>query len=257
MGKASLLSDIHGNCCLNVNFSNVNGEATLDEYSLNQAFKALERSDEANIIILHGNDKDFCNGLDINFLVKQEKWPTSANSLLNNFSDLLITIDKKPQLVIAMVKGAAMGGGLGIAAVADFVLASPSAVFALPETMVGLIPAVVFPYVMRRTGLMKAKLLALGIQIFDAQRAYDCGLADEVAEDEQARLRYLVKRFGRMDSEATKSMKRLIRRHFPLPENYLDYAKDAFQALYNSESTRKRLSLFCQGYSPWMNDGDE
>lgn len=257
MDKATLFSDIHGNRCLHVNFSNINGEATLDEYSLNQAIEALELSDEANIIILQGNDNDFCKGLDINFLVQQEKWPMSAKSLLNHFSELLVSIDKKPQPVIAVVNGAAMGGGLGIAAVADLVLASPSAVFALPETVVGLIPAVVFPYVMRRTGLMKAKLLALGIQTFDAKKALDCGLADEIADDPQARLRYFVKRFGRMDSEATKSMKRLIRRHFPLPENYLDYAKDAFQALYNSESTRKRLSLFCQGYSPWMSDENE
>jgi enoyl-CoA hydratase/carnithine racemase len=139
-----------------------------------------------------------------------------------------------------------MGGGVGLAAASDLVLASPRASFALPETLMGLIPAMIFPYVARRIGVSHARLLALGSRPLTAAAALEYGMVDEVADDLPALLLRHAKRFAKMDRRAIAEIKTLIAVHFPPPQGYVVEAASRF-----SHQTRARIASFMEGNPPW------
>jgi enoyl-CoA hydratase/carnithine racemase len=155
------------------------------------------------------------------------------------------------------VDGPALGGGAGIAAAADLVIASPRATFALPETLLGLIPAAAFPPIARRVGVARARRLALGAPPLDAEEARLAGLADQVAVDLEAAADAHVRRFARLDPRAVGAMKTLVARHFAAPPAYAADARAAFVALLGSEATAGRIRRFAAGLAPWADDEDE
>ena len=93
---------------------------------------------------------------------------------------MLQHLDKLPKLVIAIIEGPAYGGGVGLVAVCDIVLAVPEAKFALTETRLGLIPATIAPFLIRRIGLSNARRFALNANPFDANEAKNIGLVSEI-----------------------------------------------------------------------------
>jgi isohexenylglutaconyl-CoA hydratase len=107
------------------------------------------------------------------------------------FGDMLIEIQNAPQVVIAVLEGAVMGGGFGLACISDIAFALPSARFGLPEVTLGLTPAQIAPFVVTRIGLTRARQLALTGARFDAQTALSYGLIHELCDDEAALKRQL------------------------------------------------------------------
>ena len=103
------------------------------------------------------------------------------------FAALLRAIEAAPVVVLAVVDGPALGAGAGIAAAADVVIATPRARFGLPETVMGLVPAMVFPVLARRLGVARARRLALGAAPLTAEEALAQGLADEVGPGRRGR----------------------------------------------------------------------
>ena len=94
-------------------------------------------------------------------------------------------LDELPQATIALVQGAAFGGAVGLAACCDIVLATPASSFCLSEVKIGLIPAVISPYVMRAMGPRQARRYMLTAERFNAQKALQIGLVHELVEDLQ------------------------------------------------------------------------
>jgi enoyl-CoA hydratase/carnithine racemase len=144
-----------------------------------------------------------------------------------------------------------MGGGVGLVAAADLVLASRRASFALPETLFGLIPGVIFPYVSERVGTGRARGMALGGNTLFAARAYEWGLVDELCDDLNSACDRLVRRLVRQDPQAQAALKDLVNRYFPQPAGYDSAAVQTFASLLASEGTRTRLSRFASGQTPW------
>jgi methylglutaconyl-CoA hydratase len=101
-------------------------------------------------------------------------------------ADMLESIDACPAPIVAAVHGAALGGGMGLCAVADVVVAAADAVFGFTETKLGILPAVISPFVLRRIGEGQARALFLTGERFDAERALRIGLVHEVVADEAA-----------------------------------------------------------------------
>jgi enoyl-CoA hydratase/carnithine racemase len=119
----------------------------------------------------------------------------------------VLRLAEKP--TIAVVDGEALGGGVGIAAACDLVLATTRASFGLPELLLGLLPAVVMPVLLERMPAQKIRLLALGAVSIPAERARDLGLADEVVgQDELPRaVRRYARALGRPDRRAVATLK--------------------------------------------------
>ncbi len=211
-------------------------------------------SNQACVITLEGTPGSFCEGLDVESLPRPapgRRLEGESDDYLSRFAELVETIQRIDRPVIALVDGPALGGGLGLAAAADVVLATPRSSFALPETLLGLIPAVAFPVVARRIGVSKASVLALGAQTLSAQAACEIGLVDELVDDLSAAFTRYARRLSRMDPGAIGQLKNLVATFFAPPPGYMQAATTGFYELLHSDTTQSRLERFAGGETPW------
>jgi enoyl-CoA hydratase/carnithine racemase len=208
--------------------------------------RALGSAPEARLVALAGEPDVFCEGGALDD--PEEPRP-------RRFAALLAALERDPRPVIALVDGAAMGAGVGLAAAADLVLATPRARFALPETLLGLIPAMVFPVLARRLGVPRARALALGGEPLSAQDAHRCGLVDEVTEDLEAALLRHARRLSRMDPQALALVKGLVAGSYPTPAGYEEPAAAALLDQMRRPETQERIRRFLAGDTPWPEEG--
>jgi methylglutaconyl-CoA hydratase len=148
---------------------------------LREAFTALSDDPSVRVVVFEGEGKTFCGGADVTWMrgsleLSEDENVRDAEAM----SDMYRAIDLCAKPVIARVHGAALGGGAGLCAVADAVVAEESTVFGFTETKLGIIPAVISPFVLAKIGVSHARRLFLTGERFDAQRAQAIGLVHEV-----------------------------------------------------------------------------
>ena len=159
---------------------------------LQAAVEAAAADAGLRAVVLRGAHGFFCAGGSMgNFQQSQqsaaaagETDPIAANN--RRFGDFMIALARLPQVLVAVVEGAAMGGGFGLACAADIALARRDAKFALSETTLGLVPAQIAPFVVARIGQARARRLALSGERIDGVEALRLGLVDFVADDAPA-----------------------------------------------------------------------
>jgi len=152
---------------------------------LRRTFAALAREEPTALraVILAGDGPSFCAGADVGWMraslgLDREGNEQDAMAMAQMFD----TIDTCPVPVIARVQGAALGGGMGLCAVSDLVIAEAGARFGFTETRLGILPAVIGPFVIAKIGETHARALFPGGRRFDATRALRIGLVHEVVE---------------------------------------------------------------------------
>ena len=156
---------------------------------LRHVFAAFEREAPTDLraVVLAGNGPSFCAGADIDWMRAAMQLDAEANEHdAMAMADMLETIDTCPVPVIARVHGPALGGGSGLCAVADLVIAEAGAKFGFTETRLGILPAVISPFVIAKIGETHARALFSGGRRFDAIRAQRIGLVHEVVEGVEA-----------------------------------------------------------------------
>jgi len=166
---------------------------------------------DARVIVLAGEGSSFCAGADI-------EWQRSAIDLSydENVEDAMRlyrmceTIDRCPAPVVARVQGFALGGGSGLVACSDVAVAAPDATFGFSEVKLGIIPAVVSPFVLPRLGAHARRYFLTG-ERFDADTALRIGLVEEVAPDLDAAVDRLLAELLSSGPQAAREAKRLIR----------------------------------------------
>ncbi|GAC1579058.1 MAG: enoyl-CoA hydratase-related protein [Candidatus Elarobacter sp.] len=153
--------------------------------TLRDAFLALAGDVSVRVVILEGDGKSFCGGADVNWMRGSLDLGEADNVRdAQAMSDMYRAIDRCPKPVIARVHGAALGGGAGLCAVADAVVAEETTLFGFTETKLGIIPAVISPFVRAKLGTTHARRLFLSGERFDAQRAQAIGLVHEVVHED-------------------------------------------------------------------------
>lgn len=172
-------------------------------------------------LVLRGAGGTYCAGGDIKEFASQLATPDPAPGEADpietgnrRFGDLLLKLDALPQVVISAVEGAAFGGAMGFIAVSDVAVAASDVKFSLSETTLGLPPAQVGPFVVRRIGLFNARRLALTGARFGAEEALHTGLVDRVVaptEIERA-LAAALTDIGRCEPQAIAATKRIFNR---------------------------------------------
>ena len=156
---------------------------------LRATFAALERESPTDLraVVLAGEGQTFCAGADIDWMRAAMTLDVEGNEQdAMAMADMFEAIDTCPVPVIARVQGAALGGGMGLCAVADIVVAESGARFGFTETRIGILPAVISPFVIAKIGESHARALFPGGRRFDAVRAQRIGLVHEVVEGEPA-----------------------------------------------------------------------
>lgn len=149
---------------------------------LTRAFEETAGDAGVRVVVLSGEGPVFCAGADVAWMRKAGGYSREENEAdAERMARMLRTIDACPHPVIALAHGAAIGGGVGLVAAADIAIAAEGTVFSLAEVRLGILPAVISPYVLRAIGLRFARDVFLTGDRFDAAEAYRMGLVHRVA----------------------------------------------------------------------------
>jgi enoyl-CoA hydratase/carnithine racemase len=167
---------------------------------------------DARAVVLAGDGESFCAGADVD-------WQRSAIDLSyeENVEDalrlfrMLDAIDSCPAPIVARVQGYALGGGSGLVCCTDVAVAAPDAIFGFSEVKLGIIPAVISPFVFPRIGAAAARRLFLTGERFDAETALRIGLVHELTEELDTAVERVVGEVLGAGPEATRAAKQLIR----------------------------------------------
>jgi methylglutaconyl-CoA hydratase len=166
---------------------------------------------DARAVVLAGEGPSFCAGADV-------EWQRAALDLTydENVEDasrlyrMLETIDACPAPVVARIHGFALGGGSGLAACADVALAAEDAIFGFSEVKLGIVPAVISPFVLPKIGPAARRYFLTG-ERFDAQTALRIGLVHEVASDVDSAVAGVLEELLSAGPQAVRAAKRLVR----------------------------------------------
>ena len=148
---------------------------------LTRAFTEARENPAVRVVVLAGEGPTFCAGADVNWMRKAGGYSRAENEAdAERMAGMLRSIDSCPKPVIALAHGAAIGGGVGLVAAADIAIAAEGTVFSLAEVRLGILPAVVSPFVLRAIGPRTARDLFLTGDRFDAREAHRVGLVHQV-----------------------------------------------------------------------------
>lgn len=225
---------------------------------LEAALDAAKADADVRVLVLRGAGGHFCAGGDIKDMAKARHatidGPHDPVEQLNaRFGTLSLACARMPLPVIAVVEGAVMGGGFGLACTADVTIAIDTADFRLPETSLGVLPAQIAPFLVERLGYSEAKRLALSGARIDAQSALAVGLVHEVCSAEEINdvLQKQVEAFLRCAPGATAATKKLlVERYATVDEAAIEAAAKAFAAAVRSEEAVEGMTAFMQKRAP-------
>ena len=175
-------------------------------------------AERPHVLLLRAEGRHFCAGADLNWMRNQLNGDFDPSSFEKNREDarvlarLMQALDELPFPTVALVQGAAYGGALGLLCACDIVLASDDARFCLSEVSLGLVPAVISPYVVRAMGMRQARRYMLSAEPFDAITACRLNVAHRLCTPDQllSEGRALGMRLCRNGPEAMKETKRLL-----------------------------------------------
>lgn len=165
----------------------------------------------ARAVVLAGDGRSFCAGADLDWMRASIDLDAAANlAEAEALRQLFAAVDGCPAPVVAVVQGHAFGGGVGLVACADIAVAHAAAVFAFSEVKLGIVPATISPYALRKLGESAARRYFLTGERFDAQTALRIGLVHEVATDLDGALDRLLAELRSAAPEAAREAKRLV-----------------------------------------------
>jgi len=168
-------------------------------FELIDVFGELKAEKDLRVVVLSGEGKSYCAGADLNWMrqVKDFTYEENLHESLG-LADMLYDIYSFPKPTIGRINGAAIGGGTGLVAVTDIAIAAERAVFSFSEVKIGVVPACISPYVIKRVGEGKAREFFLSGERLTAERALQAGLVNHVVPD------------GQLDEAVDKTIKQLL-----------------------------------------------
>jgi len=189
---------------------NAFNEAVIAELT---AWAAAPMPGGARVAVLAGEGKAFCAGADLNWMSRMVRYTPEENARdAGAMAAMFHALDTLPLPLIGRVHGAALGGGVGLAAVCDIVVAADDAVFGFTEAKLGILPAVISPFAVQKIGISAARELFLTAARFSAARAREIGLVHAVvpAGDLDATIDAYVRELVSSGPEAMAAAKRMI-----------------------------------------------
>jgi methylglutaconyl-CoA hydratase len=152
--------------------------------ALSDVFETLRVSETVRIVFIKGAGTTFCAGADLEWMQRQARHDMADNQAdAFALATMLQRLYQLPQFTVALVQGGAFGGGAGLIAACDYAIAIDGAKFCFSEVRLGLTPATISPYVIEAIGPRQARALFATAMPFDARRAFELGLVQELAVD--------------------------------------------------------------------------
>ncbi len=207
-------------------------------------------------IVLAAEGKSFSAGADLNWMKRMAAYDEAANLKdAAALAELMRVLDACPKPTIACVQGPAYGGGVGLVACCDMAVCVPSASFCLSEVKLGIVPAVISPYVVRAIGPRAARRYFLTAEIFDAAEAHRLGLIHEIDENLQAGVEALIVKLRAAGPQAIAETKALIARveSGPIDEAMIADTAARIARIRVSPEGREGIGAFLAKRKPgWM-----
>ena len=222
-------------------------------------FEELAGEASVRAVVLTGEGQSFCAGADIGYMRE-----TAVLTYEENIEDarrqatMFRTVDECPKPVVARVVGAAMGGGAGLVAASDFAVAEEGTRFAFSEVRLGIAPATIAPFVVRKIGYSQARALFLTGERFGAGVAREIGLVHQVAraEDLDAATEDILARLLRGGPLAQAAIKELLRQvEATEPMEALGLMTNRIAELRIGEEAQEGLGAFLQKREPHWREG--
>jgi methylglutaconyl-CoA hydratase len=222
--------------------------------ALTSIFHDLSQREDVRIVLLTGAGPSFCAGADLAFMRAAADYDFAQNRADGQaIFDLMQAIDDCPKPVIGRINGAAIGGGVGLVSCCDIVVAAERARFALSEVRLGILPAVISPFVLAKIGAAHGRELFLTGERFDAYHAQRIGLVQHVAPDEQldAQVEERIEQLLLAAPGAQAAAKALIQFVTKKPKNETrDYTANLIAQRRASAEGREGMSAFLEKRNP-------
>lgn len=222
------------------------------------ALETIQKDDEIRVVILKANGKSFSAGADVNWMQKMLHYTKEEN--LNDSRQLATLMNKLYHLnkpTIALVQGAAFGGALGLIACCDIAIAADIATFCLSEVKLGLIPAVISPYVIQAIGVKGFSRYAITAEVFNAATAKELGLINEVISTEELthKAEEIITAILKNSPKAIAAVKNLLHtvQQKPLDQTMIQYTAEQIAAIRISNEGQEGLMAFLEKRKPKWN----
>ncbi|MBD3257144.1 enoyl-CoA hydratase/isomerase family protein, partial [candidate division GN15 bacterium] len=219
-----------------------------------QVFDEMAKDDDIRVVLLTGAGKSFCAGADLNWMrevIDQSFEQNLAES--NDLADLFYQIYTFKRPIVGKINGAAIGGGTGFVAVCDIAIAAESAKFSFSEVKIGVVPACIGPYVIKKMGEGKARELFITGERMKAQRAVEVGLVNKVVPDDEldTAVDELINAILTSGPEAVAMAKKLVSEVPAMtPEQFKPYTAEMIARLRISDEGQEGMDAFLNKRKP-------
>jgi len=223
----------------------------------------LTNNDSIRVVILRGAEGTFCAGGDIKERKSQTESATKGSDPARDRNirsgQLLYKFWNLSQTFIAVVEGAAMGGGFGFACLADLTIIHKDARLGMPETTLGIAPAQIAPYVVNRIGLTRAKQMALTGARINGEAAFQLGIAQYLADDEESLnsiVESVLDQVERCAPKACAATKKIMQQVGHTDgEQMIKNAADMFSSLNKNDEGKEGHAAFVEKRKPvWLKE---
>lgn len=228
---------------------------------MSSVFSDIERDKDIRVVLLTGEGKSFCAGADLNWMravVDQSFEENLAES--NALADLFYQMYTCTRPIVGRINGAAIGGGTGFVALCDIAVAAESAKFSFSEVKIGVVPACIGPYVIKKLGEGKARELFITGERMVAARACAVGLVNKVVPDAEldVEVNRLIDSILSSGPHAVAMAKRLVSEVPSMtPEQFKPYTAEMIARLRLSEEGQEGMSAFLNKRKPsWASESE-
>lgn len=241
------------------NKKNALGRATIE--MLIEFFKTTVNSPQFNVLVLSGSNGFFSAGADLEWM-KKGMQQTNEENLADAqlFNELYHEMSLYSKPIVAKVEGGAYGGAIGLMACADVVITSPDALFKFSETVLGIIPATVAPYIMKKIGSGNARYLLVSGKVFNGEDALRYGLAHLLVptKDLDKATRKTAQQMGALAPQAVMKTKKLLnyldQNSFNINQDTKDYCASLIASARKSDEGQERVGSFFKRNKARTND---
>jgi methylglutaconyl-CoA hydratase len=228
--------------------------------ALTAGFQDLGQRDDVRVIVLTGSGRSFCAGADVSYMRSTADFTFEENRVDGQaIFDLMMAVDSCPKPVMGRINGAAIGGGAGLVACCDIAVAVDRAKFAFSEVRLGIVPAVISPFVVAKIGAGNSRELFLTGERILASRAAEIGLVQQVTAeaDLDAVVNERVEQLLQAAPGAQAEAKALIRSVANQPKEAMrDFTADLIARRRASNEGREGMSAFLEKRRPnWQDEG--
>jgi polyketide biosynthesis enoyl-CoA hydratase PksH len=213
---------------------------------MHAALDAAEADGAVRAVVIEGQPGTFCTGLDFAEVMSAQPGREELEAGARLYFRTLERFTQSPKMIVTKIDGQVRAGGVGLVAASDFAICSERSSFQLSEAILGLMPANLMPFLVRRVGFQHAYRLTLSAQQIDARRAAEIALVDEAAPRLEESLRRFLIRIEHVPAKTVDAIKKYFRKLLPLPADSERLAVAQIADLLEDKENLARIMEFMQ-----------